>query len=64
MANMALPLWSSTVAAVFDQFLKKLKDENVLNDAAYKSLEKNLREQKIDYDSLRKAIFESNEPSK
>lgn len=51
------PPLSSTVSTVFDQFIQRIKDENILNDAAVEALNKSLKEQAFGHESLRSAIF-------
>ena len=57
------PPLSSTVSAVFEQFLKKLADEKVLGKDAFAALGNSLYEQKLDAESLREAIFTPDEPA-
>jgi hypothetical protein len=47
---------------VFDQFLKRLEDREVLGTAAQKALSQSFREQKLDPETLRKAMFKAEEP--
>jgi hypothetical protein len=56
MADIAPPL-SSTVASVFEAFLKKLAEEKRLPLAAIEALRHALDEQKLDANSLREALF-------
>jgi hypothetical protein len=56
-----LPPLSSTVSSVFDAFTKKLEDEKVLSAEALKALKQSLKDQKLDYASLREAMFTSGE---
>ena len=51
------PPLSSTVSTIFDQFIQRIKDGNILNDAAAEALRKNLKEQTFGHESLRSAIF-------
>jgi hypothetical protein len=55
------PPLSSTVSTVFAEFTKKLEDEKILNEAALKALRLCLEQQKLDHESLRKALFTINE---
>ena len=55
---------SSTVSSVFDQFLKKLEDEKILNTRAQEALAQNLHDQKLDHETLRKALFKADKPLK
>ena len=57
----SLPPLSSTVSAVFDQFILKLKEDRVLGESALKALGESLHAQKLDPDSLRAAIFKASE---
>ncbi len=57
----SLPPLSSTVSAVFDQFIQKLKEDKVLGESALKALGESLHAQKLDSDSLRAAIFKTDE---
>jgi hypothetical protein len=59
MPNLTPPPLSSTVSSVFEGFLKKLEDEKVLSKSAQEALAQSLSEQKLDSDTLRKAIFTS-----
>jgi hypothetical protein len=59
----ALPPLSSTVSAVFDQFINKLKEDNVLGKSAIEALSENLHGQKFGSDALRAAIFKADEPA-
>jgi hypothetical protein len=58
------PPLSSTVISVFDQFLKKLEDEKVLTTCAQEALAQSLHEQKLDHESLRRALFKPDESPK
>jgi len=60
----APPPLSSTVRSVFDQFLKKLEDDKVLSSSAQEALVQSLHSQRFDHETLRKALFKSNEPPK
>lgn len=64
MPNTTPPPLSSTVTSVFERFLKKLEDENVLGKAAREALAQSLNEQRLDSESLRQALFKSDEPPK
>jgi hypothetical protein len=55
MPEILVPL-SPTVAAIFSEFLKKLQDENVLGASAIEALGQALEKQKLDPESLRKAM--------
>jgi hypothetical protein len=63
MAN-ALPPLSSTVTSVFAEFLKKLESEKTLGKKAIDELRQSFEEQKLDPESLRKALFTASEPPK
>jgi hypothetical protein len=52
------PPLSSTVSSVFDSFLKKLEANTILDENARAALAECLHGQKLDPESLRKAIFE------
>lgn len=56
MINKPAPL-SPTVASIFAEFLKKLESEKILGPAAIDALKQSLDEQKLDPESLRKAVF-------
>ena len=58
------PPLSSTVKFVFEEFLKKLQEENVLGKSALEALALSLHGQKLDPETLREALFKSDEPSK
>jgi hypothetical protein len=60
--NGSLPL-SSTVSSIFDQFLKKLDDEKLLNKSALECFTENLHLQKFDHETLRAALFKTEELS-
>lgn len=62
MPNTTPPPLSQTVSSVFDQFLKRLEDQGLLGTAAREALSQSLREQKLDAETLRKAIFKADEP--
>lgn len=55
------PPLSSTVSSVFDQFLKQLADEKVLNAAAQEALAQSLHDQKLDHETLSRALFKPDE---
>ena len=57
------PPLSQTVAAIFAEFLKKLESEKTLGDVSIKALRQAFDEQKLDPESLRKAIFTAEEPA-
>lgn len=63
MAN-TLPPLSSTVTSVFAEFLKKLESENTLGKEAIDGLRHSLEQQKLDPESLRKALFTATELTK
>jgi hypothetical protein len=56
MSDTLTPL-SPTVAAIFDEFLKKLATNNTLSAEGIKALGEALGEQRLDPDSLRGAMF-------
>jgi hypothetical protein len=56
MAEKLTPL-SSTVASIFAEFLKRLEADGILGPKAIESLRESLEQQKLDHESLRKAIF-------
>ena len=56
MPNAPSPL-SATVSSVFDAFIKKLGEEQVLDPAALNALKESLTQQRLDPASLREAIF-------
>jgi hypothetical protein len=56
MPDKALPL-SPTVASIFTEFLKKLESEKILGAEALEALRQAFEEQKLDAESLRKAVF-------
>lgn len=64
MPNTTPPPLSSTVSSVFDQFLEKLENEKILGKAAQESLAQSLHGQKLDHETLREALFISDEPPK
>jgi hypothetical protein len=53
----APPPLSPTVASIFAEFLKKLESEKALEAESLKALQQALNEQKLDPETLRKAIF-------
>lgn len=57
-ATPAPPL-SSTVKSIFDEFIEKLKKDNVLGAAATAALAECLYSQKLDHESLRAALFKA-----
>jgi hypothetical protein len=57
----APPPLSPTVASIFAEFLKKLKSEKALGDESIKALQQAFHEQKLDPETLRKAIFPAGE---
>lgn len=63
MSKTTNPPLSPTVKCVFDEFLKALEEEKLLSTAIREALAENLYNQRIDHDTLRKAIFETSEPS-
>ncbi len=64
MPNAATPPLSSTVASVFNQFLKKLETDETLNDGARDALAQCLHGQMLDHETLRKALFKPDKPQK
>lgn len=52
-----LPPLSPTVAAIFAEFLKKLEAEKTLSPNGIQALGQALEDQKLDPESLRKALF-------
>ena len=54
--NAQLPL-SETVIAVFSEFLNKIKEEKILDEAAVAKLREALGRQKFDHETLRDALF-------
>ncbi|WP_292533632.1 hypothetical protein [Methylocystis sp.] len=60
----ALPPLSATVTLVFAEFLKKLESEKTIGNEAVEALRQSLEQQKLDVDSLRKALFKPNETAK
>jgi len=63
MANTPPPL-SSTATSVFEEFIKKLGDEQILESAALEALRESLIQQRLDPASLREAIFTPTVPEK
>ncbi|TMJ90626.1 MAG: hypothetical protein E6G76_05655 [Alphaproteobacteria bacterium] len=61
MPNPALSPLSSAVSSVFDQFLKKLETEKILDKSAREALAQSFQGQKLDHESLRKALFKRDE---
>jgi hypothetical protein len=59
-----LPPLSSTVASVFAKFLAKLESEKILGKEAIEALRQSLEQQKLDPESLRKALFTPGETAK
>lgn len=57
MPKAAPPVFSPTVATVFDNFLKALKEEKVIDDLNINALRAALEEQRLDIDDLRSALF-------
>lgn len=55
------PPLSSTVSAVFEQFVRKLSEEKVLGKSALEALTENLHGQKLDAETLRAAIFKTDD---
>jgi hypothetical protein len=53
----APPPLSPTVASIFAEFLKKLEKEKMLGAESIKALEQAFDEQKLDPESLRRAVF-------
>jgi hypothetical protein len=60
----ALPPLSSTVASIFAEFLTKLESEKILGKEAIDSLRQSFEQQKLDPESLRKALFTPSETAK
>jgi hypothetical protein len=60
----APPPLSPTVASIFAEFLKKLESEKTLEAESIKSLQQALNEQKLDPETLRKAIFPVDETAR
>ena len=56
-----LPPLSPTVASIFAEFLKKIESEKALGAESIKALQQALGDQKLDPETLRKAIFSSGE---
>jgi hypothetical protein len=56
MSDELLPL-SPTVASIFGEFLKTLESEKALGARAIEALRQTFDEQRLDPESLRKAIF-------
>ncbi|KRB29710.1 hypothetical protein ASD99_23870 [Mesorhizobium sp. Root695] len=61
MANANPPL-SSTVETIFTAFLKQLEADETIPKDAIKNLRNTLEGQKLDAESLRKALFPPTEP--
>ena len=57
----APPPLSPTVASIFAEFLKKLESGKALGAESIKALQQALDEQKLDPETLRKAIFPAGE---
>jgi hypothetical protein len=55
--SVASPPLSPTVASIFAEFLKKLESEKTLGAESIKLLQQALNEQKLDPETLRKALF-------
>jgi hypothetical protein len=64
MSKATVPPLTSTVSTVFDQFLKKLKAEKVLNRKALEALAQSLDSQKFDHETLRQALLTADDPPK
>jgi hypothetical protein len=58
MSKPATPPLSPTVAAVFSDFLKKLESEKIAESEAIEGLRNVLKEQNLDPDSFRSALFD------
>jgi hypothetical protein len=56
MSDKLIPL-SPTVMSIFVEFIKKLEAEEILLAAAIETLRQTFDQQKLDAESLRKAIF-------
>ena len=56
MSDKVVPL-SPTVASIFAEFVKKLDTEKTVDADAIEALRKAFDEQKLDPESLRKAVF-------
>ncbi len=56
MADKPAPL-SPTVASIFAEFLKTLEGGEILGADAIEALQQTFEEQKLDAESLRKAVF-------
>jgi hypothetical protein len=63
MPTISNPL-SSTASAVFEAFIKKLGEEQVLAPPELEALKESLMQQKLDPVSLRGAMFATSEPKK
>lgn len=57
-----VPPLSPTVASIFAEFLKKLEFEKTIGAGAIGALRRALAEQKLDPESLRKAVFTPTQP--
>jgi uncharacterized coiled-coil protein SlyX len=53
---------SPTVASVFEAFLKKLESQMTLGAEAIEALRQAVDEQRLDPESLRKAVFTPSDP--
>jgi hypothetical protein len=62
MSEAPTPL-SPTVASILAEFLKKLESEKTLGDEPIKALQQAFDEQRLDPESLRKAIFAADKPA-
>ncbi len=61
MSDTPPPPLSSTVASILAEFLKKLESEKTLGVESTKALQQAFNEQKLDPETLRKAIFTAGE---
>lgn len=59
-----LPPLTPTVAEIFDAFVVELAEKKLLTPAGIEALRETLSSQKLDANSLRRAIFTASEPSK
>jgi len=57
-----LPPLPPTVTSVFGAFLKKLESQMTLGAEAIEALRQTLHEQRLDPESLRKAVFTPSDP--
>jgi hypothetical protein len=61
MSDAPPPPLSSTVASILAEFLKKLESEKTLEAESIKALQQAFDEQRLDHETLRKAIFKASQ---